>query len=55
MGRSCSSVFFVAAIIRFGRARVSMLRATITEQQEKMLEDQQELRIRTGYSMKKTL
>jgi hypothetical protein len=31
----------------------SMLRATITEQQEKMLEDQQELRIRTRYSMKK--
>jgi hypothetical protein len=38
-----------------------MLRATITEQQEKMLEDQQEkmlddqqeLRIRTRYSMKK--
>jgi hypothetical protein len=33
--------------------RVSMLRATITEKQEKMLEDQQELRIRTRYSMKK--
>jgi hypothetical protein len=31
----------------------SMLRATITEQQKKMLEDQQELRIRTRYSMKK--
>jgi hypothetical protein len=31
----------------------SMLRATVTEQQEKMLEDQQELRIRIRYSMKK--
>jgi hypothetical protein len=31
----------------------AMLRATVTEQQELMLEDQQELRIRTRYSMKK--
>ncbi len=31
----------------------SMLRATVIEQQEKMLEDQQELRIRMRYSMKK--
>jgi hypothetical protein len=31
----------------------SMLRAAVTEQQEKMLEDQQELRIRMRYSMKK--
>lgn len=31
----------------------SMLPATVTAQQEKMLEDQEELRIRTRYSMKK--